>query len=332
MNIILHINIIIYIIIFISTIIAISSTNILIIWFSLELNIFAFIPLIIKKTLTNETEASINYFIAQALGSITFLLARTILLRFHWLVITNNIILTISILIKIGAVPCHYWYPLTIEIIRWTNCLLLLTWQKIAPLFILLYIILYKTSELAITIIVWINALAGGLIGLRQKSIKKIIAYSSITHIGWIFSGPINNTPCISVSYFIVYSRLILPLSIFFYRIKINEVEDIWQKQKLSLIWIIIISLLLLSLAGLPPLTGFIPKLIIINILLTYSFITIIVLIRGSLLNLIFYLNIILNILIRFQENISTNKIKITLKIQNTILAIRFLALFIFYL
>nr|CAD7857591.1 ND2 CDS [Olavius algarvensis] len=332
MNIMLHINMMMYMIIFMSTIMAISSTNMLMMWFSLELNMFAFIPLIMKKTLTNETEASINYFMAQALGSITFLLASTMLLSFHWLVMTNNMMLTMSMLMKIGAVPCHYWYPLTMEMMSWTNCLLLLTWQKIAPLFILLYIILYKTSELAMTMIVWMNALAGGLMGLSQKSIKKIMAYSSITHMGWMFSGPMNNTPCMSVSYFIVYSSLMLPLSMFFYSMKMNEVEDIWQKQKLSLMWMIMISLLLLSLAGLPPLTGFIPKLTMMNMLLTYSFMTMIVLISGSLLNLIFYLNIMLNMLMSFQENMSTNKMKITLKMQNTILAMSFLALFIFYL
>ena len=298
-----YINLIIYNIIIVSTIIAISSTSLLIIWLSIELNIFSFLPILINNITTNETEGSINYFLAQALGSTIILARRTILFSSPWFKTIIISTLVIALLLKIGAAPCHYWYPVTIEIIRWINCLLLSSWQKIAPVFILLYAILPKIKSTLIIIIISINALTGGIIGLRQSSIKKIIAYSSITHIRWILRRSIINTPYLSVIYFSLYFLIILPLFLLFNKTIKNKINDLWSKQIHSIPWIITISTILLSLGGLPPLTGFIPKLLIINILLNYSIIATIALIFGSLLNLFFYLNISLSILIKNQEN-----------------------------
>jgi len=321
-----YINLIIYNILIISTIIVISSTNIFIIWISLELNIFSFVPLLISKSTYNETETSINYFLAQSLGSTIFLFSIFSLIRLHLFIKFNTILITISILLKIGTFPCHYWFPTTIEKTRWVNCLILSTWQKIAPLFIILYVIKLKTSsdQTLISIISSLNAITGGLIGLRQTSLKKVIAYSSITHIGWILRRLRINTPCISVAYFIVYSIIITPLFIFFNKTNINKIIDLWDKQKYSILWNISIIITLLSLGGLPPLTGFMPKLLFISILLNYSTTIILILIIGSLINLFFYINIRINILIRYQEN-NNKKINISINIINYILITNFL-------
>lgn len=315
-----------------STIIIISSTNLFIIWISLELNLLSFIPIILNEATTNEREASINYFMAQALGSTIFLLARSRLSGLYWSIKLRLILIIISLLLKIGAVPCHYWYPTTIEIIRWTNCFILSTWQKLAPLLVLMYIIIPNINYLTTAITSSLNALIGGIMGLRQTSLKKIISYSSITHIGWMLRASSTNTPCISIAYLFLYRMLILPLFSLFNKIGSNKIYDIWNKQKLAPQLITIISTLLLSLSGLPPLTGFIPKLLIINILIKYSIIHAIILIIGSLINLFFYLNISLNMLITNQQYIYS---KINIKAQltiNTIINLNFLSLFIIIL
>lgn len=73
----------IIILILISSIIAISSTNIFILWASIELNILCFVPLILNKENAIEIEASINYFLAQALGSAILLIRGASLIRIH---------------------------------------------------------------------------------------------------------------------------------------------------------------------------------------------------------------------------------------------------------
>jgi len=106
-----------------SVIITISSTNLFTIWICLELNLFSFVPLLLNKISTNEREASINYFLAQTLGSTIFLLFSVILFHVSWLMKLNITLLIFIILLKMGAAPCHYWYPSTIRIIRWINWL-----------------------------------------------------------------------------------------------------------------------------------------------------------------------------------------------------------------
>lgn len=288
-------------VIFTSSLMAISSTNWLIIWVSLELNLFSFVPLLLNLSNIEETEASINYFLSQAIGSALILTRRIILLSFNWLIYLSWIILIFAILLKIGVAPCHYWFPTTIERTNWINCLLLATWQKLAPLFILTYFILPKISNLFMIVIAPINAILGGLLGLNQISIKKIIAYSSITHIGWAIRATTTSTPCLSITYFLIYSIIVIPLFIIFNILSVNYLPDLWYKHNISSITILLISVLLISIGGLPPLTGFIPKLLLINILIDNPII-IILLIIGSLINLFFYLNITLNLILAKQE------------------------------
>jgi len=45
----------------------------------------------------------------------------------------NNCSAVSAIILKLGIVPCHYWYPIIVQITRWTNCFLLPTWQEVAP-------------------------------------------------------------------------------------------------------------------------------------------------------------------------------------------------------
>jgi len=314
-----------------STTMAISSTNIIIIWLSLELNIFSFIPLLLNETNINETEASTIYFLTQAIGSTIFLIRLTTLLHTTWLPKISTILLMAAILLKMGAAPCHYWFPTTIEIIRWKNCFILSTWQKIAPLFIIMYIILPATPLILtiIPIISSLNAITGGIIGLSQLSIKKIISYSSITHIGWILRRSITSTPCLSLAYLFIYSFITLPLFIIFNKISTNKVYDLWHKQNPQKSTIILIPRLLLSVGGLPPLRGFIPKLLIMIILLNHSITTIIILIIGSLLNLFFYTNIRLNIFMAHQQSPVPVKKKLPTRAIHIIISTNFLSLFI---
>jgi len=161
-------------ILILSVIIIISSTNLFIIWICLELNLFSFVPLLLNKISTNERKASINYFLAQTLGSTIFLLSSVMLFYASWLIKLNITLLIFIILLKIGAVPCHYWYPLTIRMIRWINCFILSTWQKLAPIFILTYIICFNIKFSNLEIIISLNALTGGLIGIRQILLKNL--------------------------------------------------------------------------------------------------------------------------------------------------------------
>ena len=234
---------------------------------------------------------------AQALGSAIMLYSRIILYNPRNQVLVQ-LILVIRLLLKLGAAPCHYWFPSTITSIRWLNCLILCTWQKLGPLALIIFPFIGANQLKPLLVLVAAtNAILGGLLGINQSHIRTILAYSSITHIGWTIGGFLTNTTLIPILYFTMYSLIITPIFIMLNSWKSASPLQIPQILINSLSISIIFSLTLLSLGGLPPLTGFIPKWMTIIILSDINWVLIILILLGRLINLYFYLNLVFNIL-----------------------------------
>lgn len=290
-------------IIVLSSLIAISSTNWLFLWTALELNLLRFIPIIIRSKKNQETEATVKYFIVQAIGS-RVLLIRRISLWFRYNLNTPlqypSLLIFIALVLKIGIVPCHIWYPSVITSISWFSALILSTWQKLAPLIIVTFTFTKSISYLIVAL-AGINAIVGGLVGINQSHLRTIIAYSSITHIGWIIRLIAIFKPVATITYFIIYSIIIAPIFIIFHIKNIRNTNSSNKLISQSPIYNILIPVLLLSLRGLPPLTGFIPKWITINIIANINPTLTLILIAGAIINTYFYLNIAFNFLLRLK-------------------------------
>ena len=269
-------------------------------WLALELNLLSFLPIILSTNQIQETEARVKYILTQALGSSLLMVRR--LSMYIQTTSTNVIIfiLIIAIIIKIGLAPCHIWYPSVISSIAWSSALILTSWQKIAPLSIIIFILI-KSSSWIITLLARINALIGGLIGINQSQLRTILAYSSITHLGWITGLISINKPLLAIRYFLIYVIVVSPIFIILNIINVKTLTQINKGIKPWSILSIILPLLLLSLGGLPPLLGFIPKLITIYSI-TYLPLTII-LILGAVINLYYYLNITFSTILRTNKN-----------------------------
>lgn len=267
-------------ILIIGTVITIRSNSWLIIWVGLELNLISFLPILrINK---NIRETPITYFLIQRMGSI-------ILLFSILLPQIINRITTLAIIIKIGAAPIHLWIIQIIEKINWFNCLVLTTWQKIAPLVILIHI-----NNLIILAI--ISIIAGAIGGLNQTSLRKIIAFSSVNHIGWIIATLETNTSS-AIKYLLIYSLIMTLLLFNLAKKKIYYItqipENINKIEKINLIVII------LSLGGLPPFIGFIAKWVIIQEIINRNIIFIVTtIIIFSIITLFFYLRIVTTLII----------------------------------
>ena len=262
---------------FISTIIIISSFHWLIVWIALELNIISFIPIITSSFWIQESESALKYLLFQAIGSSLILLG-----------ISNSIItffILIGLLIKLGAAPFHYWFPSMIKGTSWSTAILLITWQKIGPF--ILIISLFSSSIFLLTTTGILRSLVGGFGGLMQTHFRSLLAYSSIGHIGWI-AAVIPISPFCSFFYLIIYIILSLPIIIILKKENISLIKQI--KKPITIGYSLVLIIFIVSLGGLPPFLGFLPKIIVIyqidNIL------TILFLILGSLINLFYYLNI----------------------------------------
>nr|YP_010869767.1 NADH dehydrogenase subunit 2 [Dendrobaena veneta]WGU49275.1 NADH dehydrogenase subunit 2 [Dendrobaena veneta] len=281
----------------VSTMMALSSANWILLWTAMELNLLSFIPLILQSSSNQETEGSVKYFLAQALGSALLLMSSSAMwMPFTPWPNTMPFILTLAVMLKLGSVPCHFWYPSVMSSISWMSCLILSTWQKLAPLSIMAYI-LSMNNMMLITMMAGLNALLGGIMGMNQSQVRTIMAYSSIGHIGWMLSLMSIFKPNTSMLYFIIYSTLITPLFMIFSYFNIFTVKQMSKMSMINQNLHISTIMLLMSLGGLPPLTGFIPKFMSIMLLTDSMSLIMIMLIVGSVMNLYFYLNIIISML-----------------------------------
>ncbi len=278
-----------------STIMALSANQWLFIWVALELNLLSFLPLLTSTQRFQETEGAVKYFLAQALGSGLILLGAaslTVAPIFALSLDIANLAITMGILIKLGVPPCHFWFPRVMASLPWSICLVLSTWQKLIPINIL-FVLTYSSSfPLIITLVAAISALVGGIGGINQTHLRPLLAYSSITHIRWILA----TAPCSSsaatfylIAYIIINLTVIMFLSsrILFSAKKISNIFPLDSFSKSA----ILISLL--SLAGLPPLFGFIPKWVaLVHLSLSNQVALALVLILGSLFRLYYYLSL----------------------------------------
>nr|AOR07178.1 NADH dehydrogenase subunit 2 [Mesenchytraeus solifugus] len=281
-----------------SSIMAMSSSNWMFMWAGMELNLLSFIPLIMLTNSNQETEAAIKYFLAQALGS-SIMLMSSLSLWFSSSAPMNfmSSILLMSLILKIGMAPCHLWYPSVMTSISWMSCFILSTWQKLAPLMIITFV-MTGTSTNILLFLGAMNALIGGAIGMNQVHLRTIMAYSSITHMGWMISLAAMNKFIPTIIYFLLYSMLIAPIFLIFQKFSISTSAGMNKLMSKAPILQALIPIMLLSLGGLPPLTGFIPKWMTIEIMSQSNPYILLVLIMGAMMNLYFYLNITFNMLL----------------------------------
>nr|ARH54767.1 NADH dehydrogenase subunit 2 [Trigonopterus sp. 7 AH-2016] len=257
---------------FSSTFISISATSWFTAWIGLEMNLLAFIPLMKTKSNKFSSEASIKYFIIQAMGSSCFLFFMLLFLNLNFIKLEFNmassILINLTLILKMGAAPLHFWLPEVVSGMEWNSIMFLLTWQKITPM-ILMYYSIY--SPLLITLITILSSFISSVQGMNQISLRKFMAFSSINHTGWMLC-----TLMISLSlwflYFMIYLIMSLNILSLFNKFQIYFINQLtklfFMNKKLKFIFM----LNFFSLGGLPPFIGFMPKWVLLNLLMNSKF------------------------------------------------------------
>nr|WEM12655.1 NADH dehydrogenase subunit 2 [Canis lupus] len=280
------------------TMIVMLSSHWLLIWIGFEMNMLAIIPILMKKYNPRAMEASTKYFLTQATASMLLMMGVTINLLYsgQWVIskISNpiaSIMMTIALTMKLGLSPFHFWVPEVTQGVTLMSGMILLTWQKIAPMSIL-YQISPSINTNLLMLMALTSVLVGGWGGLNQTQLRKIMAYSSIAHMGWM-AAIITYNPTMMILNLTLYILMTLSTFMLF---MLNSstttlsLSHMWNKFPLITSMILI---LMLSLGGLPPLSGFIPKWMIIQELTKNNMIIIPTLMAiTALLNLYFYLRL----------------------------------------
>nr|YP_009351703.1 NADH dehydrogenase subunit 2 [Microcerotermes serrula]AQP30431.1 NADH dehydrogenase subunit 2 [Microcerotermes serrula] len=273
---------------------SVSSNSWLGAWMGLEINLMSFIPLMSSVKNMYNTEASLKYFIVQVLASATLLfmvVMKTLtedLFTFEISPYTPMIICT-PLLLKSGAAPLHWWFPGVMEGLSWENCALLMTVQKAAPLMLMSYLIEINVFTLSIILL---STIVGSIGGLNQTSMRKILTYSSINHTGWMLIA-LTTSESLWLVYFMIYSTLALTVVSAINLSGMSFINQTMMTNKNTTLMKFMMFTSLLSLGGLPPFLGFLPKWIVIQGMIANNMAPLAtVVVVTSLITLYYYLKI----------------------------------------
>nr|YP_009108313.1 NADH dehydrogenase subunit 2 [Ochetobius elongatus]AIU94477.1 NADH dehydrogenase subunit 2 [Ochetobius elongatus] len=275
-----------------------ASSHWLLAWMGLEINTLAIIPLMAQHHHPRAVEATTKYFLTQATAAAMIMFAST---TNAWITgewdmnnmsnpLASTMIIT-ALALKIGLAPMHFWMPEVLQGLDLLTGLILSTWQKLAP-FALIIQTAQAVDPLLLTALGIASTLVGGWGGLNQTQLRKILAYSSIAHMGWMIII-LQYAPQLTLlalgTYIFMTSAAFLTLKMSS-ATKINTLSMVWSKAP---ILTTTTALVLLSLGGLPPLTGFMPKWLILQELAKQNLpTTATVMALAALLSLYFYLRL----------------------------------------
>nr|ABN72888.1 NADH dehydrogenase subunit 2 [Drosophila limingi] len=314
----------------IGTLITVTSNSWLGAWMGLEINLLSFIPLLSDNNNVMSTEASLKYFLTQALASTVLLFSSIILMLKNNMNVEINesftsMIIMSSLLMKSGAAPFHFWFPNMIEGLTWMNALILMTWQKIAPLMLISYLDLKNLLLISVIMSVIIGAIGG----LNQTSLRKLMAFSSINHLGWMLMS-LTISESIWLIYFLFYSFLSFILTFMFSIFKLFHLNQLFSWFMNSKILKFTLFINFLSLGGLPPFLGFLPKwLVIQQLTFCNQYFMLTIMMMSTLITLFFYLRICYSaFMLNYFENNWMINVQFNTKTSNLYFIMTFFSIF----
>nr|AKH60202.1 NADH dehydrogenase subunit 2 [Liolaemus boulengeri] len=298
------------------TIITASSFHWMLAWLGLELNTLAVIPMITKQHHPRATEAATKYFLTQAATSAIILFSSTIN---AWQTGTwditqlstpiSSILLTMALAMKLGLAPAHFWLTEVMQGTTTETAMIIATWQKLAPMAII-FMTMNNLSPTILLTMGMLSAIIGGWGGLNQTQLRKMMAYSSIAHLGWMAAISTMMTNILAIN-LIIYILMTTAMFLMLIMTKSKTIQDLSLSWSLSPTITSFTTFTLLSLGGLPPLTGFIPKWLVIEELTLQSLTPMATtLAMSALLSLYFYLRLTYTTTLTMSPNSAMTKHK----------------------
>jgi len=351
------------IILFIITgsILLISSSDLISIYLSIELQSYGlYLLCTMYRNSESSTSSGLTYFLLGGLSSCFILLGigliyansgTTYLDNFYIITNLSNIIneeqnniiywdivnyipyclllITIGFLFKISAAPFHFWSPDVYDGVPTIVTTFIAIIPKISILIILLHLVHYTNYIYISTEYTWTSSLLvssllsliiGTVLGLTQFRIKRLFAYSTISHVGFLLLAlSINSVESIQSFIFYLIQYSISNLNAFFLLISIGYTLFIFINKNINHINLsdknnspiqllsqikgyfyinhtlaISLAITIFSFAGIPPLIGFFAKLMVLSAALQDGFVFIaLIAVITSVISTVYYLNIV---------------------------------------
>ena len=345
----------------IGTMIMISANSLLMLYLGIELlslSLYAVIGFNKKSSLSSE--AAIKYYVLGAMSSGILLFGISLIYGFtgsiayddiasqlinvdmnsvdYIAIIFGIIFITASLCFKFGAAPFHMWVPDIYQGSLISTTILLSTLPKIAVfiVFLKLYFIPFiLLREVWSDILIFVGMLSiviGSLFALTQENIKRLLAYSAISNIGFIILSlgliSIDGIQA-SLYYTVVYSLTALASFGIITHITSNsngieKITDLSGLSKTHPYFAFLILITMLSSAGIPPLIGFHAKLMVIKALISSSYIILsIIVVIMTVVSAYYYLKVIKTIYFDNREDListySNNSIILSINVLSLI-------------
>nr|YP_010133472.1 NADH dehydrogenase subunit 2 [Chiropterargas boueti]AMX74066.1 NADH dehydrogenase subunit 2 [Chiropterargas boueti]AMX74079.1 NADH dehydrogenase subunit 2 [Chiropterargas boueti] len=274
-------------------IIAMSSITNFFLWISMEINTMSFIPIMYKKN-KYSSNSMMMYFIIQSLTSSIFLLV-VLFYNMNMEMLYMNFIVTSVMCMKIAAAPFHMWLPEISEGLTLYTLGILLTLQKIIPLYVI-----SKFLSNVLMLFIIMSAMMGSLGSFGQHSVRKLLVFSSITHLSWMMTL-ISLNSFMWMMYLIIYSIILMML---LKVMKMTNLTSFSHSMSFNANMIIMFMLSLISMGGMPPTMGFMMKLMALKEIMLLWPLMSIILILSSIINLYVYIRLMyVHILMNMELN-----------------------------
>jgi NADH-quinone oxidoreductase subunit N len=340
----------------------ISSHDLIVFYIGLELQSLALYVLAsFNRDQIKSSEAGLKYFVLSALSSGLLLYGCSLIYGFsnstNFIIISENInssqygftfgivFILVGLAFKISAVPFHMWAPDVYVGSPTSVTLFFAVVPKIAALTVFirfLYIPFFNMIDQWQTIIIFLSIssmIFGAVAAIGQKNLKRLIAYSSIGHMGYALAGlsiGTNEGIQSSISYIVIYLVMNLGLFTCLFMMKRNneyyeKIEDLSGLSKNHPLLSVSLLIILFSLAGIPPMAGFFAKFYVFTSVIQESmYFLAITGLFSAVISAFYYLRIIKIIYFdKEQEKFDTDH-NIGLKISLSISTLLILLYFIF--
>ncbi len=322
---------IIFLISVVGMLLMISSNDLLSLFMSMELqSLSLYILVSFSRDDFISSEAGVKYFIIGSLSTCIFLFGTSLvyglvgstsfneisifmsdLYSTPTMLIVGLIFILVSLSLKISAAPFHMWTPDVYQGAPSIVTALLSTLPKVAAFGVLIRLLVYPFGEIIVdwgkilTILSISSMIIGSLGALKQTDLKRLMAYSTINHIGFILMAliPGSEDGITSICIYLIF-YITMNLGIFLFilnmqrdQISVTSIKDLNGLYRSQPLIAGCIAIILFSMAGIPPMAGFIGKLIILNIIIDNNlFFLAIIAVLTSVVAAFYYIRLIKSI------------------------------------
>jgi NADH-quinone oxidoreductase subunit N len=307
----------------------ISANNMLVIYLGLELlSLSLYAMVAFNRDSTQATEAAMKYFVLGALASGMLLYGISMLYGvtgtlsipevgsfIAQLGAERNLVLifglcfvVVGLAFKLGAVPFHMWIPDVYQGAPTPVTLFIGTAPKVAAFAMIMRVLvgalggLLVDWQIMLVIMVVLSLAVGNIVAIAQTNIKRMLAYSTIAHMGFVLLGVLTGTAtgyAASMFYTIVYALMTLGgfgMIILLSRtgFEADRLEDFKGLHERSPWFAFMMLILMFSMAGVPPMVGFHAKLAVLKAAVDAGFFWLaIVAVLLSVIGAYYYLRVI---------------------------------------